>query len=337
MTPQVRTPVVRMKPSHNILSFGINGSLRRREVSQPQPYTEYYLFNNASNLKAYSNNGLAFAYYGYNAALPKYAFNAKELDEETGMYYYEARYYKPPVFTSRDAMMEKKPWLSPYHYCSNNPVGRVDPSGMFDDEAKADKFHQRAVKKYGRDRVGYVYNAGTSEKPDYQFCIYDKGKEKDKHWTSMGENEVTINAYRGNVISKRRDYRNYMHSQGNDIWTIKTSITVGAQAGKKIKKINFSANISSSDLASIEFGTEQKIKFNHVNEYGETTHRMGLSLGFYGCNYTKEPYHDATFRYGPTIKVKSIEALFGISREGIDISLGNALILGIDVDIKYRW
>ena len=26
-------------------TFGINGSLRRREVSNPQPYTEYYLFN----------------------------------------------------------------------------------------------------------------------------------------------------------------------------------------------------------------------------------------------------------------------------------------------------
>ncbi len=68
-----------------------------------------------------------------NGTLPKYSFNAKELDEETGMYYYEARYYAPPVFTSRDPMFEQKPWLSPYHYCSNNPVGRVDPSGMFDD------------------------------------------------------------------------------------------------------------------------------------------------------------------------------------------------------------
>ena len=31
-------------------------------------------------------------------------------------------------------MMDQKPWLSPYHYCSNNPVGRTDPSGMLDDE-----------------------------------------------------------------------------------------------------------------------------------------------------------------------------------------------------------
>ena len=121
-----------MKPSRNILfTFGINGSLRKREVSQPQPYTEYYLFNSASNLKAYSNNGLDFAYYGYNATLPKYAFNAKELDEETGMCYYEARYYKPPVFTSRDPMFEKYFWMTPYAYCANNPVKYVDPDGEF--------------------------------------------------------------------------------------------------------------------------------------------------------------------------------------------------------------
>ncbi|MCR5555401.1 MAG: hypothetical protein K6F29_07710, partial [Bacteroidales bacterium] len=62
-------------------------------------------------------------------AFPKYSFNAKELDEETGMYYYEARYYKPPVFTSRDAMFEKYFWMTPYAYCANNPVKYVDPSG----------------------------------------------------------------------------------------------------------------------------------------------------------------------------------------------------------------
>ena len=66
---------------------------------------------------------LDFAYYGYNAALPKFAFNAKELDEETGMYYYEARYYKPPVFTSRDAHFESYSSMSPYGYC--NKQGKV--------------------------------------------------------------------------------------------------------------------------------------------------------------------------------------------------------------------
>ena len=62
-------------------------------------------------------------------AFPKYSFNAKELDEETGMYYYEARYYAPPTFTSRDPLFEKYPSISPYAYCANNPVKYVDPSG----------------------------------------------------------------------------------------------------------------------------------------------------------------------------------------------------------------
>ena len=66
-----------------------------------------------------------------NGTLPKYSFNAKELDEETGMYYYEARYYKPPVFTSRDPMFEKYFWMTPYAYCANNPVKYVDPNGKW--------------------------------------------------------------------------------------------------------------------------------------------------------------------------------------------------------------
>ncbi|MBO4773331.1 MAG: RHS repeat-associated core domain-containing protein [Bacteroidales bacterium] len=72
-----------------------------------------------------------------NGTLPKYAFNAKELDEETDMYYYEARYYKPPVFTSRDPMFEKYFWMTPYAYCANNPVKYVDPDGR--DEYEFDK------------------------------------------------------------------------------------------------------------------------------------------------------------------------------------------------------
>ncbi len=64
-----------------------------------------------------------------NNVIPKYSFNAKELDEETGMFYYEARYYAPPVFTSRDPLFEKYFWMTPYAYCANNPVKYVDPDG----------------------------------------------------------------------------------------------------------------------------------------------------------------------------------------------------------------
>ena len=45
-----------------------------------------------------------------------YLFNAKELDEETGMYYYGARYYEPRIslWMSTDPLQEKYENISPY-------------------------------------------------------------------------------------------------------------------------------------------------------------------------------------------------------------------------------
>jgi RHS repeat-associated protein len=67
--------------------------------------------------------------YWHQGKIPDYMFNAKEKDEESGMYYYEARYYNPPSFISRDPLFEKYPTLSPYCYTANNPVKYIDPDG----------------------------------------------------------------------------------------------------------------------------------------------------------------------------------------------------------------
>jgi RHS repeat-associated protein len=53
-----------------------------------------------------------------------------EFDEENSMYYFSARYYNPPTFISRDPLFEKKPWMSAYAYCFNNPLKYIDPTGM---------------------------------------------------------------------------------------------------------------------------------------------------------------------------------------------------------------
>ena len=60
-----------------------------------------------------------------------YLFNAKELDNETGLYYYGARYLDPTgaMWLSVDPMWEKYAGMSPYNYCAGNPVKLVDPDG----------------------------------------------------------------------------------------------------------------------------------------------------------------------------------------------------------------
>ena len=57
-----------------------------------------------------------------------YKFNGKEKDEETGMYYYGARYYIPElsIWGSVDPLSDKCPTMSPFMYCEENPVVLVD-------------------------------------------------------------------------------------------------------------------------------------------------------------------------------------------------------------------
>ena len=58
-------------------------------------------------------------------------FNGKELDSETGLYYYGARYYEPvlAMWYGVDAMAEKNPNMGGYVYCAGNPVMYIDPDG----------------------------------------------------------------------------------------------------------------------------------------------------------------------------------------------------------------
>ena len=60
-----------------------------------------------------------------------YLFNAKEFDEETGMYYYGARYYEPrlSLWMSVDPLQEKYPNISTYCNAANNPIKFIDSDG----------------------------------------------------------------------------------------------------------------------------------------------------------------------------------------------------------------
>ena len=60
-----------------------------------------------------------------------YRFNAKELDQETGNYYYGARYYHPKwsVWLGVDPLAGNDPHINPYHFVNDNPISIIDPDG----------------------------------------------------------------------------------------------------------------------------------------------------------------------------------------------------------------
>jgi RHS repeat-associated protein len=124
-----------------------------REVSDAEPYFEvdsHLTYHHSDHLGSTSidtdEDGAVLQlvdYYPYGGTRldeqagtddNPYMYNGKELDEDTGLYYYGARYYNAEVarFTSQD------PWggdvkdpqsLNKYAYVQNNPLKYVDPTG----------------------------------------------------------------------------------------------------------------------------------------------------------------------------------------------------------------
>ncbi|MFA7688213.1 MAG: RHS repeat-associated core domain-containing protein [Moheibacter sp.] len=94
-----------------------------------------------------------------------YKFNGKELDEETGWYYYGARYYDPriSVWLSVDPLAEKASNWSPYRFGFQNPIKYTDPTGMWEDDYKLGDDGSITKIRDTDDEFDRVYNSDESD------------------------------------------------------------------------------------------------------------------------------------------------------------------------------
>ena len=95
-----------------------------------------------------------------------YRFSGKELDQETGLSYFGARYYDPKYsfWLSVDPLAEKFPNASPYNYCLGNPVNMIDPDGRAatpPDEYLIGKNGITRVEKPGEDVIVILDKKGN--------------------------------------------------------------------------------------------------------------------------------------------------------------------------------
>ena len=67
-----------------------------------------------------------------------YKFNGKQFDDETGLYYYGARYMNPmaSIWYGVDPLAEKYINIGSYIYCHSSPIMLIDPTGEGDYYAK---------------------------------------------------------------------------------------------------------------------------------------------------------------------------------------------------------
>jgi len=73
-----------------------------------------------------------------STAKQRYRFCGKELDEESGLYYYGARYYAAWLcrFVSVDPLADDYAYYSPYQYAGNKPINKIDIDGLEESGAK---------------------------------------------------------------------------------------------------------------------------------------------------------------------------------------------------------
>lgn len=142
------------------MDLDVNGNIIARYVQNPNVLDEpisirtstgtyYYLFDGLGSVTGLTDGGgNLVATYSYDAfgniigetgdetlnAINPYRYTSRVWDRETGLYYYRARYYDAKVgrFMQKDPLRsELTEGKNLYVYCGNNPVNRVDPSGLY--------------------------------------------------------------------------------------------------------------------------------------------------------------------------------------------------------------
>ncbi|MCK6621749.1 MAG: RHS repeat-associated core domain-containing protein [Calditrichia bacterium] len=151
----------------------------------------FYLKDHLGSTRAVMNtNGAVVESYDYypfglkmpgrmyvsGAGITKNLFTGKELDGETGWYYFGARPYlahlgRWPVV---DPLADETPSKTPYHYASNNPVNRIDLSGMQDEEDEEKKVV--SATQGAAIATGQASNQAANARDEYQKTVSELDK-----------------------------------------------------------------------------------------------------------------------------------------------------------------
>ena len=141
----------------------------------------------------------------------KYRFTGKEVDEETGHYYFGARYYDPRIslWYGVDPKAEDGLDYSPYIYTFNNPILFVDPNGEWPTPAEIKAFGKGMVKGavigvVGGLAVGALIASGGTAAPAIGYALaaygtYEAGK-------STYEIASGTEAYSGRALSSEERF-----------------------------------------------------------------------------------------------------------------------------------
>jgi RHS repeat-associated protein len=225
----------------------------------------------------------------------RYLYNGKELQDQViggtpfGWYDYGARFYDPEIarWHSFDPLAEKKFWISPYAYCSGNPINRIDPDGR--DDYKLDRKGNIVFVKstdaeshtiYATNSKGVIDNKNSIQVS--KDVLGSKTTIKDvKGRDSNGEVfKTNVDVYKSTGDNNSTEFFEFAAKNSDVEWTqVKTTVD-GAQGAEEVNYIGTSHgdgnDVSQEYITSNVIPSDVTIReANHNHPNGSTTVSSG--------------------------------------------------------------
>ena len=255
-----------------------------------QPTFYYYLKDHLGNIRAvvsptatnsvhidqtseYYPFGMNISKNFTSTTINKYKYNGKEEQEMPGRWLdYGARFYDPQIgrFTIVDPLAERRIGWSPYAYCLNNPILRIDPNGLTD--FTFDK------------KTGDVKQVGEkNDDPDRILKTNRKGEIK---YNRKGEAKVAVGGIEQGILKDGQNFKNkdQVISVGGEgqpsVEGVKSfTLKLSEYVGKEMKGFSYSSN-GSGNATDMVLG---KYKNNTYTSYYGSPQEL---IKKYGANFS---------------------------------------------------
>jgi len=189
----------------------ISNALERHQVSSDGGATtsQYYQYDHRGNVVAVtdSTGDIQYGYQydafgsitfsfdegGTTALTDDLLFTGKDYDEDTGLYYFNARWYDSSagVFLSRSPL--RADTEAPYSYCDGNPLRYVDPLGLATAE-DCQKAYEACRDKAWADWRGWTADENRRHKVALEIltCRHDENLKDIRDWADQESSECDI-------------------------------------------------------------------------------------------------------------------------------------------------
>lgn len=239
--------------------------------------------NNVEEVNHYYPFGGVFA---STSSVQPFKYNGKELDRKNGLdwYDYGARMYDAALgrFTTSDPSAENYYGSSPYIYCGNNPVTRIDPNGKdwIEDPYGGLLWDVTAISRE-TTREGWSYIGTTLPEDAGRYRILEEINGKLYHKNTINPLASLVNAIAGeDIMVEKKAYdpvEDHMMQQAIETGA---EMAVGEIGGKLIKR-GFKA-LTRSNNSVIKAASENLLNANEVLRIENAATRIGKPINVVG-------------------------------------------------------